>query len=1016
MKKNKTKTKSDVLRVDHRTILKEIGRIGQCQAGSGSPYCREWTLLIYKKQLNGKQQEQSENMPVHLNNTILAGKYSIPIVDPTLNENLRKSISLDVFDNSSNVATIINNKNTSAAVNDIVDHLKQCVSACKQWLHMPSRLTALPVLFQQLEFESVLPTLQLPSNEGYAQLLQSLICDRQGVSLSVEKLSLLAKVERVRHSPKFPYIDQLCSDPDLAQETFLPPANLEVERAIINESTTNAIKMELETLQSNLNVCWHHLIDFMSTVDKMGDRLNNLIGEGLDNAMNELVAQQDIVPFQTFWTPLVPTFKKKKPDGTTPMADEIDKAFLGYMDRIMEATGEFYNTLVTFLVTDLPQFEQTFSEAVMTMVKSMKGRIEGNAAFSEQMRRFYGENGMKKLNIKDIATGLKEHKDGINKVVNHVKELAKSKTMDQKGDVDRLKDMYMQESQPTIGGRLEKVTQKEFRKQLKKIEHRYQTLRQHLRYELHQTLFAAIDGIIKTSIASMQALMMEGEIMEAITINDRVVFFCSQHKSMLKKKDDWQEMLKHGVSKGQQELANLIAILMMAEGGRLVSDIEAIKRESAFDSAKVATVSSAKKKKDRKQSTISDIPSSPILVTKKDLPPAEKKTEMMTSSGAPPSENTIDQRLPKDNSVPNSVEIPINRGKEDRLASDDAKSKSTTESWVTVETTKQKSSSKKVHITPSCDDSDKSMINKDTSSIQQQEQHEEQATFTDNNNTNESTSSSKWARSSARREPTRMDERSTGNVNKQRQYNNDDTTTYTANYETSNDENTVEHNIVNISINQLMTTPPDVENKNSYQPSDIPDTNFQSQQLQQHHPLNDLSQSQLVDMVHSLRQENDQLKQSFMSMQQTMMMTMNMAKEREEQVIQLCNAQKQADLEEARLYVLSLQERIKDLETQLQASKAQKSTSAFVNQDLFADYREGIRVDGTDKTSYHHSRQHNNYHFSHPRGQGKKGYWNKKPIVKCSNCGESGHESGACKDPCRYCNSFSHLSEACPQA
>lgn len=157
--------------------------------------------------------------------------------------------------------------------------------------------------------------------------------------------------------------------------------------------------------------------------------------------------------------------------------------------------------------------------------------------------------------------------------------------------------------------------------------------------------------------------------------------------------------------------------------------------------------------------------------------------------------------------------------------------------------------------------------------------------------------------------------------------------------------------------------------------------------------LSHLNQASLIGVIHSLRIENQQLQQSMVSMQQALTMTMTLAKEREEQTLQLFNSRKQSEMEEARMYILSLEDQINDLRSQVRAqTTASPTTNAFVNQDLFASYRQEMHTD--DSTQ---QQQPRNNHGHYPRRQGKKPYWQNRTVVKCSNCGQSDHTSSECK-------------------
>ncbi|CAO3697783.1 unnamed protein product [Rhizopus stolonifer] len=172
-------------------------------------------------------------------------------------------------------------------------------------------------------------------------------------------------------------------------------------------------------------------------------------------------------------------------------------------------------------------------------------------------------------------------------------------------------------------------------------------------------------------------------------------------------------------------------------------------------------------------------------------------------------------------------------------------------------------------------------------------------------------------------------------------------------------------------------------------------------QFQEPLPANvdEFGKDMLLLMVKNLHRENSTLISSVYSQQQDMAMmnkryteVMALTRERETQTVQLLETRQKTELEKAKAYVISLESRIKELEQ----NKAQ--TVGFGNQDLFAGYRDEMKSPT------------NNYQ----RNNTNKKMWQKSAVIRCGNCGETGHSSSDCKSYCRYCGSLEHLSESCP--
>lgn len=158
--------------------------------------------------------------------------------------------------------------------------------------------------------------------------------------------------------------------------------------------------------------------------------------------------------------------------------------------------------------------------------------------------------------------------------------------------------------------------------------------------------------------------------------------------------------------------------------------------------------------------------------------------------------------------------------------------------------------------------------------------------------------------------------------------------------------------------------------------------------------IRNMSPENMIAFVQNLQQENMRLLQQLIAAQQEMALQttrysemMTISRERESQMMQLFEARKQTELEEGRRYILSLEAHIGKLENQLKAAAAAATggggngiggvTAGFGNQDLFAGYREEMR--------------------SNQQHRGRRNYYNKPAIVRCGNCGGSGHTSAECQ-------------------
>ncbi|KAI9308116.1 hypothetical protein BJ944DRAFT_246837 [Cunninghamella echinulata] len=620
MKKSKIKLKDIILRIDHNDVLKEITRMGSCNPVNSCHHCRDWTQVIYKKQLIGKQQQHQSK---ENSNYVTAGKFSIAIdskdtfnrdVDQENENEEKEKLKIKAITTTLNVKKeaakvlepILQNYKSKTATtiatpptyNHNTELLKQCITACEEWMVTPNQFTFLPPLFRQVDFEEeiidehfdhITDDIQLQQ----LKILKAIICDRQGIGLTIDQITLLKGVRKS-------HLKRVESDPtcccDIKHDS---PSNLQIEIDIINEKMDQAVKEHLTLLNDRLTTCWKPLNDFIIKILNMEKKLNDIVNDGLTKRMDTLISQHHIVPFQDFWTPLVPEFKKKK-SGVDVKA--VDETFLGYLDQLTLVITDFYTSFVTAVLEELIQFSKEFSVFVLSAIENLMERVTNNTMIVNHLQ----ENGTK-FDISKIKESCNIQNQTILKTADSIKDMVGTKLKEHLTGVTELRRIYIEESQPNVAARIEKVAHKDFRKKFKKVEHQYQTIRQHFRYELHKVLLEN-DWFNDLAIASIQSLMKEGEACESCVIQEAIANFEIKNMELIEAKEELMDMFDHGITTGQHELDTVIGILFIAEAYRLKYDTDAMRKQALFldsigaTSTNDDTTSSSKKKKKKAKS------------------------------------------------------------------------------------------------------------------------------------------------------------------------------------------------------------------------------------------------------------------------------------------------------------------------------------------------------------------------------------------------------------------------------
>jgi len=186
-----------------------------------------------------------------------------------------------------------------------------------------------------------------------------------------------------------------------------------------------------------------------------------------------------------------------------------------------------------------------------------------------------------------------------------------------------------------------------------------------------------------------------------------------------------------------------------------------------------------------------------------------------------------------------------------------------------------------------------------------------------------------------------------------------------------------------------------------------------------------IGRSDLIMLVHNLQKENTNLVSTLIQMQQEVKgmnarysELVDMAREREVQTVQLLQARKQQEMEDATRYIQMLEMKIAHLEKNRHGSSQPESPlteSAPQSPSLAIGGLPNSQAGSTSTSSFSMNYQFANtsQSFLNPwRGASTP----RATSLRCGNCGEQGHVSADCSSGCRYCGGLNHLSENCGQS
>lgn len=969
-----------VLRVEHSVISKELNRFRACDSETRCFYCREWALYVYKKHFVWSAKTQEE-VNLETPDKLWAGKYQISLLNataPTKKKERSPRLS-ERFEKLLDMQWDYNNNDVSLT--------EDIISACALWQTLPSSLSALPPIFEPLQFNpypDAIPLVDDPKEP--AQLLDPLIIERQALCLPADSFHLL---KNLTGDILLSHTRPRCGH---TKPESLSPSDLEIERAIYNDKLEQASKAALKELESSLDSSWRHLTHFLDRLLEVEKERNDLMGKRARDTQDQFVDGQHLRSFQEYCAEHLPTLKKK---STT--VEQVDNVFDSFFQQFVRNARSFKDDFALPRLNAHQALIQKLWDLVVPTIQEMADRmasheersvrhIENYKAVSASLKMLYPAEDVDQA-IKKVETELAERMVGLEK------------------DIDHLLHMLHTESKPGVAGRLEMIGQKDFKKRVKKAESAYKSMRDYFKNDVTGRIFPE-PLFCKFCLVCIEALMQEGEIMEAVTIEKQVKNFLETHKDLVRQRQALLNEFEEGVQTGRRELAGVLGKLFLREGMRIQGENLALKRQNSLlksiaDETPERTSGKKKKakRKKKKNNNAADITTGS----------ANNGSQVPSNSPSPKLEaedkdQSIDVNAEASPPEPTPLELD---GKDIEAAADDATRIDNDQGEVTGNevTTEEKSQetreslqSEKHLDTPlrdhghasTQDDQDKSdfSAHADKEDAADDERLAVNEPDTEKSRSNTPTKqinqicdispADRWntpqtTKINDKWNPISLNQSSTLPINSPASTNwgpfiGQETPRSLHSSNTLGDS---------LARNPLWTSLRNKQPGPTFESTQPPPAFVIPEQVR------DMSHEGLLTTIQKLAQENNRLIQAMNAMQleisrKQFEMSATM-REREEQLVQFFEARRKNDLEQARRYIVSLEAQIQMLKEGGSFEQSSRTgfgaMAGFGNQDLFANYRQEVQ-------STHSPRQR---------------LWHKGVRVRCGNCGEVGHASTECK-------------------
>ncbi|KAI9478424.1 MAG: hypothetical protein EXX96DRAFT_247738 [Benjaminiella poitrasii] len=664
-----------VLRIEQNQVSKELSRFRACDPETRSLYCREWAQYIYKKHFvwNAKTQEEvpdSRSVPTSLS----AGKYQINFIldNDTDEDDEEAAEERDVYRKehsalmSKKFEELVESWSSTPGKPEEESLINQVLHACQLWITLPSGYSGLPDLFEPVEFNPYPDAIPLTDDpKDPSQLLDALIIERQALCLPSNCFHLL---KNLTGDILLSHTTPTCNH---TRPTSRAPSDLDVDRNIFNENESVAVKKALAELTTALENVWKPLNGFLEKLNEFEKRRSRLMGKECQSTIDSFVVSQKFVPFLELWTLEEPKYKNKK---STPEAiAQVDEYFEQYLNHLKSLINGFMDEFVPAHMKDIQVLTADLWQMIVPTIYQM----------GERMASHEDQKGNKSDNATKVGESLKALNIDSLKRMESTKEVnaAQTRIIDSINarknrymiEIDNLLKHYRETGRNTLHGRIEKFSNRDFKKKLKKTEGSYEKLCQYFVKEVTENIFPET-LFCKFSLVCLEPLMQEGEVMEAVTIEREVKRFVESHRNLLQQRCALLHDFEEGVQTGRRELAGILGKLFLKEGMRIQGENAALKKQNSLLKSMGLPVNEpapTKKKSKNKKKTASGANSSgansnsstPTMVSK-DLPTsvssdkntvtANKKKDVVTSPSSKPTA-TKEQKAPSKSASPEPV-------------------------------------------------------------------------------------------------------------------------------------------------------------------------------------------------------------------------------------------------------------------------------------------------------------------------------------------------------------------------
>ncbi|KAF9436189.1 hypothetical protein BGZ76_004605 [Entomortierella beljakovae] len=595
------------LKIETATLTKELSKFRACDQNTCF-YCREWAQWIFKKSFgkdkgvpgiekkgrsSGNAQTGSEPKKKHKEYAMVVCErfYQRSTADGTTNNsNGRSTASTGA---GSVAAAAIAASKTGTGTNPTSQFpgtghegfVSEIIETVREWMSQPSALYTSPEVFSLIDFESLYAQYSHQNQENNTQqdditpILATVTQEKAHMVLSHQGYPLLKRVTKAQLQNQI--MNPTCQHTKVNSKT---PVDLESEREHFNEDLTKMRTRDQEGLRKQIGPVWRHVEEALDRMEGAEKVRSGILASTRSKEFAQTYKDQ-LLSFQEIWGNVEnsvkkPPSKKKGLSSESSQADpveDVDRGFQLFIDNMQHVHKQLTSDVLESSERSLREFIKELAAAQTKILKLALVRIQDGKVGAARIDKILEESPEKCRNALKMVEQLNPIFD--TKMAQfRVLVLNKLKEVDE--EVEAVAAAYLNDSQKTVQGRLEKAANKDFRRRIKKLEFLSLETRKWF-FQSRLTLFSSLD-FATVCLNTLGILMEEAEVLEAVQLG----LHDDQFRSRVVKSQEGRMRVtlqfREGIKTGRRVLAVMISRLMMREGARAMGEVAAIQKEIKF--------------------------------------------------------------------------------------------------------------------------------------------------------------------------------------------------------------------------------------------------------------------------------------------------------------------------------------------------------------------------------------------------------------------------------------------------